>query len=167
MYFVSLLSLGEYQSSLSGCWSSLCTEKSILIKTFKIFANSTFCICTVLYHCSSYYCLNCENLDKQANSLIKTIFFIFGVRKRQLYDNGFLQVGCKALVSAARHKTSDYYGMLCEIAPQLQDSRPGWLHSDQYVKFYWIYTYMMMLNTFARRKTLENVFAVPCNVNIS
>ncbi|CAB3989761.1 AMP-binding [Paramuricea clavata] len=40
------------------------------------------------------------------------------------------KVGCKALVSAVSHKTSDYYGMLCEIAPELQDSRPGWLHSD-------------------------------------
>ncbi|CAB3983972.1 AMP-binding, partial [Paramuricea clavata] len=41
-----------------------------------------------------------------------------------------MQVGCKALVSAVSHKTSDYYGMLCEIAPELQDSRPGWLHSN-------------------------------------
>ncbi|XP_028401856.1 acyl-CoA synthetase family member 2, mitochondrial-like isoform X2 [Dendronephthya gigantea] len=40
------------------------------------------------------------------------------------------KVGCKALVSVSSHKTSDYYGMLCEIAPELHDSKPGWLHSE-------------------------------------
>ncbi|MBV8620351.1 MAG: AMP-binding protein [Curvibacter sp.] len=39
------------------------------------------------------------------------------------------KVGCKALVSMARFKTSDYLGMLRELAPELAGSQPGQLHA--------------------------------------
>ena len=39
------------------------------------------------------------------------------------------KVGCKALVTAARFRTSDYVGMLNELAPELAGSRPGSLAS--------------------------------------
>jgi len=39
------------------------------------------------------------------------------------------KVGCKALVTAVRHKTSDYLGMLRELAPELATTRPGALAS--------------------------------------
>ncbi|HEY2146161.1 MAG TPA: AMP-binding protein [Steroidobacteraceae bacterium] len=35
------------------------------------------------------------------------------------------KVGCTALVSAARFKSSDYVGMLCELAPELTSCEPG------------------------------------------
>ncbi len=37
------------------------------------------------------------------------------------------KVGCKALVMMARFKTSDYVGMLCELAPELEHAEPGQL----------------------------------------
>jgi len=39
------------------------------------------------------------------------------------------KVGCKALVSMARFKTSDYLGMLRELAPELASSAPGQLQA--------------------------------------
>ncbi len=39
------------------------------------------------------------------------------------------KVGCKALILAPRHKTSDYVAMLQELAPELLDARPGRLSS--------------------------------------
>src|SRR5437764_809855 len=39
------------------------------------------------------------------------------------------KVGCKALVTAVAHKTSEYLHMLRELAPELSDSRPGDLHA--------------------------------------
>ena len=38
-------------------------------------------------------------------------------------------VGCAALITATRFKTSDYLGMLREIAPELDQSEPGHLRS--------------------------------------
>jgi fatty-acyl-CoA synthase len=35
------------------------------------------------------------------------------------------KVGCKALVTAVRHKTSEYLAMLGELAPELAESEPG------------------------------------------
>jgi fatty-acyl-CoA synthase len=39
------------------------------------------------------------------------------------------KVGCKALVTAVAHKTSEYLHMLRELAPELSASRPGDLHA--------------------------------------
>ncbi|GKS94975.1 AMP-binding protein [Acidovorax sp. SUPP2825] len=41
------------------------------------------------------------------------------------------KVGCKALVTMARFKTSDYLGMLRELAPQWAAGTPGALQSDR------------------------------------
>jgi fatty-acyl-CoA synthase len=35
------------------------------------------------------------------------------------------KVGCRALITAVRHKTSDYLGMLRELAPELGAAKPG------------------------------------------
>ena len=40
------------------------------------------------------------------------------------------KVGCKALVTAARFKSSDYIGMLQELAPE-QDCAPGDLQASK------------------------------------
>ena len=40
-------------------------------------------------------------------------------------------VACKALVTAARFKSSDYLGMLCELAPELLHHAPGSLAAQQ------------------------------------
>ncbi len=40
-------------------------------------------------------------------------------------------VGCKALVTATRFKTSDYLGMLTQIVPELAGSTPGRLDSER------------------------------------
>lgn len=39
------------------------------------------------------------------------------------------KVGCKALITAAKFKTSDYIGMLCDLAPELAKSAPGNLNA--------------------------------------
>ncbi len=39
-------------------------------------------------------------------------------------------VGCKALITAARFKTSDYIAMLHEIAPELEGAQPGALQAE-------------------------------------
>src|SRR5579863_2324240 len=41
------------------------------------------------------------------------------------------KVGCKALILAERFKTSDYVGMLRELAPELKRAAPGKLESDR------------------------------------
>jgi fatty-acyl-CoA synthase len=41
------------------------------------------------------------------------------------------KVGCRALVSAASFKTSDYLGMLRTLAPELDDADPGALRSEK------------------------------------
>ena len=41
------------------------------------------------------------------------------------------KVGCKALVTAARFKSSDYIGMLQELAPELADCAPGDLQASK------------------------------------
>ncbi|MGH7152844.1 MAG: AMP-binding protein [Acetobacteraceae bacterium] len=37
------------------------------------------------------------------------------------------KVGCRALITATRFKTSDYVGMVNNLAPELRDARPGQL----------------------------------------
>jgi len=41
------------------------------------------------------------------------------------------KVGCAALVTAARFKTSDYIGMLNDLAPELASSEPGTLRAER------------------------------------
>ncbi|MEM8685801.1 MAG: AMP-binding protein [Pseudomonadota bacterium] len=41
------------------------------------------------------------------------------------------KVGCKALLTATRFKTSDYIAMLCELAPELPKAEPGKLKSEK------------------------------------
>jgi fatty-acyl-CoA synthase len=41
------------------------------------------------------------------------------------------KVGCKALVTAVAHRTSEYLHMLRELAPELSASRPGNLHAQR------------------------------------
>ncbi|QXZ09735.1 AMP-binding protein [Comamonas sp. Y33R10-2] len=41
------------------------------------------------------------------------------------------KVGCKALVSMSQFKTSDYLGMLRELAPELANSKPGQLQAKR------------------------------------
>ena len=40
------------------------------------------------------------------------------------------KVGCKALITAATFKSSDYIGMLCQLAPELHSCSPGALKSE-------------------------------------
>ncbi len=44
-------------------------------------------------------------------------------------DYALNKVGCKVLVTMARFKTSDYVGMLRELAPELNNAQPGALQS--------------------------------------
>ncbi len=46
-------------------------------------------------------------------------------------DYALNKVGCKALILAERFKTSDYVGMLRELAPELADAAPGNLQSER------------------------------------
>jgi len=41
------------------------------------------------------------------------------------------RVGCKALITATRFKTSDYIAMLHEIAPELEHAKPGELRAER------------------------------------
>src|SRR5205823_11188524 len=41
------------------------------------------------------------------------------------------KAGCTALITAARFKTSDYIGMLRELAPELAGAVPGKLRSER------------------------------------
>ena len=46
-------------------------------------------------------------------------------------DYALNKVGCKAIVTMARFKTSNYLGMLRELAPELDSSAPGHLNSPR------------------------------------
>jgi fatty-acyl-CoA synthase len=46
-------------------------------------------------------------------------------------EYALVKVGCRALVTAAQFKTSDYLGMLREIAPELDRARPGELAAER------------------------------------
>jgi fatty-acyl-CoA synthase len=46
-------------------------------------------------------------------------------------EYALVKVGCRALVTAARFKTSDYLGMLRELAPELEGARPGELAAER------------------------------------
>ncbi len=46
-------------------------------------------------------------------------------------DYALNKVGCRALVTAERFKTSDYLGMLRELAPELVDCEPGRLKAKR------------------------------------
>ncbi len=41
------------------------------------------------------------------------------------------KVQCRSIITAVRFKTSDYLGMLRELAPELEDCRPGHLQSEK------------------------------------
>ncbi len=46
-------------------------------------------------------------------------------------DYALNKVGCKALITAASFKTSDYVGMLRELAPEIDASEPGRLQAER------------------------------------
>ena len=46
-------------------------------------------------------------------------------------DYALNKVGCKALITADSFKTSDYVGMLRELAPEIEDSVPGKLEAER------------------------------------
>src|ERR1700739_3735315 len=46
-------------------------------------------------------------------------------------EYALVKVGCKALILAERFKTSDYIGMLRELAPELREAQPGELESKR------------------------------------
>ncbi len=46
-------------------------------------------------------------------------------------DYALNKVGCKALITADRFKTSDYLGMLRELAPEIERSKPGQLQAKR------------------------------------
>ncbi|HXA41169.1 MAG TPA: AMP-binding protein [Phenylobacterium sp.] len=50
------------------------------------------------------------------------------------------KVGCKALVTAVAHKTSEYLHMLRELAPELSSSRPGALQAARLPTLRWVIT---------------------------
>ncbi|MGH6997688.1 MAG: AMP-binding protein, partial [Phenylobacterium sp.] len=50
------------------------------------------------------------------------------------------KVGCKALVTAVAHKTSEYLHMLRELAPELSASRPGDLQAARLPSLRWVIT---------------------------
>jgi fatty-acyl-CoA synthase len=50
------------------------------------------------------------------------------------------KVGCKALVAAVAHKTSEYLHMIRELAPELSSSRPGALQAARLPALRWVIT---------------------------
>ena len=50
------------------------------------------------------------------------------------------KVGCKALVTAISHKTSEYLHMIRELAPELSSSRPGDLQAARLPALRWVIT---------------------------
>lgn len=48
------------------------------------------------------------------------------------------KVGCRALITAARLKTSDYVAMLGEMLPELRDCEPGELRSEKIPDLRWL-----------------------------
>jgi fatty-acyl-CoA synthase len=50
------------------------------------------------------------------------------------------KVGCKALVTAIAHKTSEYLHMLRELAPELSSCRPGALQAGRLPHLRWVIT---------------------------
>ena len=51
--------------------------------------------------------------------------------RRAEIDYALNKVGCKALVVTPRHKSTDYIGMLRELAPELPTATPGELHAER------------------------------------
>ena len=50
------------------------------------------------------------------------------------------KVGCRALVTAERLKTSDYLAMIAELAPELASSSPGELRAERLPDLRWVVT---------------------------
>ena len=48
------------------------------------------------------------------------------------------KVGCRALITATRFKTSDYIGLLTELAPELPSSEPGRLRAARLPDLEWV-----------------------------
>ncbi|CAN8019899.1 unnamed protein product [Ixodes persulcatus] len=44
----------------------------------------------------------------------------------------FLQVGCKGIYIPESFKTLKYYQTLCNLIPELKDSKPGQINSKKY-----------------------------------
>jgi fatty-acyl-CoA synthase len=53
-------------------------------------------------------------------------------------DYALNTVGCKALIMAARFKTSDYVAMLRELAPELDSAAPGELKAERLPDLRWV-----------------------------
>jgi fatty-acyl-CoA synthase len=53
-------------------------------------------------------------------------------------DYALNKVECRALILAARHKTSDYHAMLAELAPELATGRPGALKLARLPHLRWV-----------------------------
>jgi fatty-acyl-CoA synthase len=53
-------------------------------------------------------------------------------------DYALNKVGCKALITAARFKSSDYIAMLRDLAPELNDARPGELQAARLPDLRWV-----------------------------
>ncbi len=53
-------------------------------------------------------------------------------------DYALNKVGCKALITAARFKTSDYVAMLGELAPELDGAAPGELKAERLPDLRWV-----------------------------
>ena len=53
-------------------------------------------------------------------------------------DYALNKVGCKALITAAHFKTSDYVAMLRELAPQLDGAAPGELNAPRLPDLRWV-----------------------------
>ena len=54
--------------------------------------------------------------------------------RRSELEYALNKVGCAALITAERFKTSDYVGMLADLAPELDSAAPGHLHAERLPK---------------------------------
>jgi len=55
-------------------------------------------------------------------------------------DYALNKVECRALITAPRHKTSDYHAMLAELAPELAGATPGKLNLKRLPHLKWVVT---------------------------
>ncbi|UYV64456.1 ACSF2, partial [Cordylochernes scorpioides] len=47
----------------------------------------------------------------------------------------FVQVHCKGIIAPESFKTQKYYDMICNLAPELPNSKPGQLKTNRYIFF--------------------------------
>ena len=55
------------------------------------------------------------------------------IREQLTYCKPLLQVGIHTIISAERFKTQDYYQMLLQVCPELENATPGDIQSKEYV----------------------------------